>query len=148
MFWQFTIKTLGELDIVSNQNLSIEMFLIRLIHLKEINSIPEKMREESKLNYQGDIKSEKITNEDNELFDLKSKTIGQIKNVVQEKQLDQEPKMSKNLKNMGILMPRHTSGLGFIWACGWAFWCPGTRFGTRARVWARGRAVWCPGARV
>ena len=28
LFWQFTIKTLGELDIVSNQNLSIEMFLL------------------------------------------------------------------------------------------------------------------------
>ena len=33
LFWQFTIKTLNELDIVSNQHLSIEMFLIRLIHL-------------------------------------------------------------------------------------------------------------------
>ena len=33
LFWQFTIKTLGELDIVSNQHLSIEMFLMRLIHL-------------------------------------------------------------------------------------------------------------------
>ena len=33
LFWQFTIKTLGELDIVSNQHLSIEMFLLRLIHL-------------------------------------------------------------------------------------------------------------------
>ena len=33
LFWQFTIKTLNELDIVSNQNLSIEMFLIRLIYL-------------------------------------------------------------------------------------------------------------------
>ena len=31
LFWQFTIKTLEELDIVSNQNLSIEMFLIRMI---------------------------------------------------------------------------------------------------------------------
>ena len=30
LFWQFTIRTLEELDIVSNQNLSIEMFLIRL----------------------------------------------------------------------------------------------------------------------
>ena len=30
LFWQFTIKTLGEIDIVSNQNLSIEMFLLRL----------------------------------------------------------------------------------------------------------------------
>ena len=36
LFWQFTIKTLEELDIVSNQHLSMEMFLIRLIHLKSI----------------------------------------------------------------------------------------------------------------
>ena len=33
LFWQFTIKTLEELDIVSNQNLSIEMFLLRLMYL-------------------------------------------------------------------------------------------------------------------
>ena len=32
LFWQFTIRTIAELDVVSNQNLSIEMFLIRLIH--------------------------------------------------------------------------------------------------------------------
>ena len=38
LFWQFAIKTLGELDIVNNQNLSIEMFLIRLIHLKKIKN--------------------------------------------------------------------------------------------------------------
>ena len=33
LFWQFTIKTLDELDIVSNQHLSIEMFLMRLMYL-------------------------------------------------------------------------------------------------------------------
>jgi DNA polymerase-3 subunit gamma/tau len=38
LFWQFTIKTLEELDIVSNQHLSMEMFLIRLIHLKDIKN--------------------------------------------------------------------------------------------------------------
>ena len=27
LYWQFTIRTLSELDLVSNQNLSIEMFL-------------------------------------------------------------------------------------------------------------------------
>ena len=35
LFWQFTIKTLDEIKIVSNQNISIEMFLYRLLHLKE-----------------------------------------------------------------------------------------------------------------
>ena len=38
LFWQFTIKALEELDIVSNQHLSMEMFLIRLIHLKSIKT--------------------------------------------------------------------------------------------------------------
>ena len=36
LFWQFTLRTISELDIVSNQNLSIEMFLIRLIHINSI----------------------------------------------------------------------------------------------------------------
>ena len=36
LFWQFTIKTLDELDIVTNQELSIEMFLIRLLYLKNV----------------------------------------------------------------------------------------------------------------
>ena len=38
LFWQFTIKTLDELDIVSNQNLSVEMFLVRLVHLSGIKN--------------------------------------------------------------------------------------------------------------
>lgn len=36
LFWQFTIRTLGELDIVSNQNLAIEMFLMRLMHISSL----------------------------------------------------------------------------------------------------------------
>ena len=38
LFWQFCIKSLNELEIVSNQHLSIEMFLIRLIHLKSVKN--------------------------------------------------------------------------------------------------------------
>ena len=41
MFWQFTIKSLEELNIVSNQNLSIEFFLIKLIHLRKIPRLEE-----------------------------------------------------------------------------------------------------------
>ena len=32
LFWQFTLKTL-ELEIVSDQNISIEMFIIRLLYV-------------------------------------------------------------------------------------------------------------------
>ena len=88
LFWQFSIKTLEELDIVSNQNLSIEMFLIRLMHLKDISNISEiieknKDLSDNKNEDENLIKSQKseITND---IFDLKNKTIDQIKNTIQE----------------------------------------------------------------
>ena len=100
LFWQFTINTLNELDIVSNQNLSIEMFLIRLIHLKGISNISEiidqnnnfkkiKTDENNKINIKNSL------NENNDLFDLKNKTIDQIKNVIQEKHPEQNTKKEK-----------------------------------------------------
>ena len=38
LFWQFILKSLDELSIVSNPFLSLEMLIIRLIHLKEMPS--------------------------------------------------------------------------------------------------------------
>ena len=93
LFWQFTIKTLEELDIVSNQSLSIEMFLIRLIHLKEIPNISEIIEQNnySKVptsNREDESIKQSISNENNNFSDFKNKTIGQIKNVVQEKHFE------------------------------------------------------------
>ncbi len=88
LFWQFTIKTLEELDIVSNQNLSIEMFLIRLIYLSS-----SKPHDNNDLKKNGSTKSI----EKNIISDLKSETIEQIKNTVQEKKLNQEVK--KDIKD-------------------------------------------------
>ena len=48
------------------------------------------------------IVSEKTKIENNDLLDLKNKTVGQIKNIVQEKQLDQEPQNEKNTKELSI----------------------------------------------
>jgi DNA polymerase III subunit gamma/tau len=88
LFWQFTIKALEELDIVSNQHLSMEMFLIRLIHLKSIKNIHDTVHEGSQHTNEDINKtslSQKTDGED--LFGIKDKadTIGQIKNIVQEK---------------------------------------------------------------
>ncbi len=103
LFWQFTIKTLGELDIVSNQNLSIEMLLIRLIHLKQINTTSEKANHTNNELQQGDnFISKKLEIENNDLLDLKNKTVGQMKNIHQEKQLDQEERKEKKTKELSI----------------------------------------------
>ena len=91
LFWQFTIKTLEELEVVSNQHLSIEMFLIRLIHLKSIKNISgvsfknvAAVEENIK---QSSLSQKKV--EDKDLFGIKdsAETIGQIRNVIQEKDI-------------------------------------------------------------
>jgi len=79
LFWQFTIKTLEEINIVSNQNLSIEMFLIRLIHLRKISNFNRVEEDLDENNKKKEIKLE------DDLFNGNKKTINQIKNVVQEK---------------------------------------------------------------
>lgn len=37
LFWQLTIKTLEDLNIVGNENLTLEMFIMQLVHLRSIN---------------------------------------------------------------------------------------------------------------
>jgi len=77
LFWQFTIKTLDELDIVSNQHLSIEMFLMRLMYLSGSKTKNEiNLSELSKNNQDDEIK---ITSKIKQ-----TETINQIKNVAQE----------------------------------------------------------------
>ena len=85
-FWQFTLKTLEEIDLVSNQNLSIEMFLVRLIYLSHITQnnkeslmIDHSNNKSAELNLNEEKKFEnKDTNENT------NKTVSQIKNIFQE----------------------------------------------------------------
>ena len=38
LFWQFTIKTIDDLRIVGNENLTLEMYIMQLVHLKNIDN--------------------------------------------------------------------------------------------------------------
>jgi len=92
LFWQFTIKVLEEIDIVSNQNLSIEMFLIRLLHLKEFLNIESVLGKNENLlvhNTKENIESkEQVNKKVNDTFiETRNQTIGQIKNISQEKKI-------------------------------------------------------------
>jgi len=82
LFWQFAISSLEEIDIVSNQHLSIEMFLVRLMHLSSVKS-------KNKIeNVEVHLKSENFVK--NTETELTSKTINQIKNVAQEEKIKPE----------------------------------------------------------
>ncbi len=89
LFWQFTIKTLEEVEVVSNQHIAMEMFLIRLMYLKEISNYNLAEINNNKSNeYSIDkgLENRTVDNKNNDdLSDIKNKTIGQIKNIVQEK---------------------------------------------------------------
>ena len=86
LFWQFTIKTMNELDMVSNQNISIEMFLIRLMYLKDVR----KNSDNSKNGLRQDIKQDDIKKKINI-----SKTVDQIKNINQK----EKPKAELNIND-------------------------------------------------
>ncbi len=85
LYWQFSIKTLEELDLVSNQNLSIEMFLIRLMYLSSSNFEKKKI---NKNDFK--VQIEKKVDTKNNQSDFKNDSIEQIKNITQEKKLNIE----------------------------------------------------------
>ena len=86
LFWQFTISTLDELAIVSNQHLSMEMFLLRLMHLSSI-----KLQKNTDIN---SVSENPII--DKEIND-QSKPIDQIKNIYQEEK--SKPEIHKEVKS-------------------------------------------------
>jgi len=104
LFWQFTIKTLGELDIVSNQNLSMEMFLIRLLYLKEEKISQRKndigLNFENNSNNLNINEQIKLNKDDGE--ETNNKTISQIKNFFQEEISKPEAKIESVLKKIEI----------------------------------------------
>ncbi|MDA9180711.1 DNA polymerase III subunit gamma/tau [Pelagibacteraceae bacterium] len=49
LFWQLTIKTIDDLRIVGNENLTLEMYIIQLTHLKNIDERKEITKIENKV---------------------------------------------------------------------------------------------------
>ena len=76
LFWQFTIETIEEINIVSNPNLSIEMFLIRLMYLKDFKKIDTNDPVEKKVLLESLSEEKKMSSN--------NKTVNQIKNIAQQ----------------------------------------------------------------
>ncbi len=93
LFWQLTIKTLDDLKIVANENLALEMYIMQLIHLKNIEEpqdikIQNNITEDEKI-----LKKNLIEEENNEISE--QKIINPIKNQL--KSTDQiKTKFSKD----------------------------------------------------
>ena len=84
LFWQFTIEIMDEINIVNDHNLSVEMFLIRLLYLKH-----------------NQIKTDDIAPIQNNKIEKKKVPVNQLKSSSQEKQnkiLDEQ----KSINNIEI----------------------------------------------
>ena len=101
LFWQFTVDAISEINLVSNQNLSVEMFLIRLLYLKNQNIT---LNDNSNQIIDGLENLEKnsenlTTNKKNESLKSKNQAIKQIKISSQkltETNIEKEKIESKN----------------------------------------------------
>ena len=87
LFWQFTIETMDEVNIVNDPNLSVEMFLIRLLYLKG---------NQAKTDNPALNQNNKIDNN----FEKKKIAVNQLKSSSQEKQkkILEENKSINNLE--------------------------------------------------
>ncbi len=83
LFWQFTIETINELEIVANPNLCVEMFLVRLMYLKDSNKGDYKDKVTTK-DISDNLGSEKETS-------INYNIVDQIKNITQKEEV--EPKI-------------------------------------------------------
>ena len=109
VYWQFILKLMEELSIISNPVLSLEMLIIRLVHLKEMPSYEDvidslktnntnAINENTKIIEQTDIKK-KITKNENDLVNISK---DQIKNMIQTKPISSalEPKSLTSNKKL------------------------------------------------
>ena len=94
LFWQFTIKTIDDLRIVSDEEITLEMYVMQMLHLKEIKSsvIDDPVEE---INTSIDFKKE-TTSEDKDFKENNSLKIkSQLKNTDQIKtSLRERPKFN------------------------------------------------------
>ena len=81
LFWQLTIKTIDDLRIVGNENLTLEMYIMQLVHLKNIDT------------------KKQVSNSENESSQISSDTL--IGKKIDDQPVDNIPNQIKNqLKNI------------------------------------------------
>ncbi|MGA0105094.1 MAG: DNA polymerase III subunit gamma/tau [Pelagibacteraceae bacterium] len=103
IFWQITLKTMDDLRVVGNENLTLEMYVMQLMHVKSIG-YKDDMIEEASSN--GDALGSKTisSNDDNDDKKIKSVFKNQLKSTEQIKEnLVKSPELkSKPLQNSTI----------------------------------------------
>ena len=83
LFWQLTIKTIDDLRIIGNENLTLEMYIMQLVHLKKIQEKAEHINETSVTSANQDQFLDKKSNENTLETNISNKTKKQLKSTDQ-----------------------------------------------------------------
>ncbi len=101
LFWQLTIKTIDDLRIVGNENLTLEMYIMQLVHLKNIDT---KKQVSNLENESGQISSDALGGkkiEDQPVDNIPNQIKNQLKNINQVK-TNPIKNLSKDNQNIKI----------------------------------------------
>ena len=95
LFWQLTIKTIDDLRVVNNENLTLEMYIMQLVHLKNFDAAKE-LNVENNLTYenQEDLAGKKMSEKN--LENINNQAKDQLKNT---NQIKSSPIKNLNTEN-------------------------------------------------
>ena len=82
LFWQLTIKTIDDLRIVGNENLTLEMYIMQLVHLKNIDARKETQNLETNQQNEESLVGKKIDDKPLET-NIPNQVKNQLKNTDQ-----------------------------------------------------------------
>ena len=111
LFWQLTIKTIDDLRIVGNENLTLEMYIMQLVHLKNLEEKKEKDDNDISLINPESYSEKKIdeikSNENNNKVKNQLKNTNQIKTSPLKKNLlDENEKLKIEITSFQDLIKK------------------------------------------
>ncbi len=96
LFWQFTIKTIDDLRIVNDEEVTLEMYIMQLTHLKEIKAPLQTNESKIEISNSSDEKKKIIKEKDEFKENNALKIKSQLKNTDQIKaSLSEQPKLEE-----------------------------------------------------
>ena len=103
LFWQLTIKTIDDLRVVGNENLTLEMYVIQLVHLKNLDEEKEPKNQINISSKEEQSISEKKLEDNNLDKILKNQVKSQLKYTNQIKATPSKDLVNKDSKKVEIL---------------------------------------------
>ena len=98
LFWQLTIKTIDDLRLVGNENLTLEMYIVQLVHLKNFDNKKETIKDSGQENDQKNLPEKKFVS-NNVDDNISTKTQNQLKSTNQIKTSPLKNLINQNKKD-------------------------------------------------